>query len=86
MAYYFEMTVKNAGTKGQCSIGFTADGFKMCRQPGYVFVYLCLAKQVFYLQVLLLLFIQVLTLHICDTPRKLQNMLFTIYKVMIVSP
>ncbi|KAJ4761736.1 SPla/RYanodine receptor (SPRY) domain-containing protein [Rhynchospora pubera] len=35
IAYYFEMTVKNVGLKGQCSIGFTTDGFKMCRQPGW---------------------------------------------------
>lgn len=52
-AYYFEMTVKNAGVKGQCSIGFTTEGFKMRRQPGYVFVCLCLAKQTFYIQILI---------------------------------
>lgn len=34
--YYFEMTVKNAGTKGQIAIGFTTESFKMRRQPGLV--------------------------------------------------
>ncbi|WVZ75031.1 hypothetical protein U9M48_023127 [Paspalum notatum var. saurae] len=33
--YYFEMGVRNAGYKGQTSIGFTSDGFKMRRQPGW---------------------------------------------------
>ncbi|XP_010681236.2 ran-binding protein M homolog [Beta vulgaris subsp. vulgaris] len=33
--YYFEMTVKNAGTKGQIAIGFTTESFKMRRQPGW---------------------------------------------------
>ncbi|TVU29703.1 hypothetical protein EJB05_21282 [Eragrostis curvula] len=33
--YYFEMRVKNAGEKGQTSIGFTSEGFKMRRQPGW---------------------------------------------------
>ncbi|KAK8462370.1 hypothetical protein SEVIR_1G197800v4 [Setaria viridis] len=33
--YYFEMGVKNAGYKGQTSIGFTTDSFKMRRQPGW---------------------------------------------------
>ncbi|XP_051216916.1 ran-binding protein M homolog [Lolium perenne] len=33
--YYFEMTVKNAGLKGQTSIGFTTESFKMRRQPGW---------------------------------------------------
>ncbi|CAN6251912.1 unnamed protein product [Urochloa humidicola] len=33
--YYFEMGVKNAGYKGQTSIGFTAENFKMRRQPGW---------------------------------------------------
>lgn len=47
------MTVKNAGVKGQCSIGFTTEGFKMCRQPGYVFVCLCLAKQTFDIQIIM---------------------------------
>lgn len=36
LIYYFEIFVKNAGAKGQMSIGFTAPGFKMRRQPGYV--------------------------------------------------
>ncbi|URE41785.1 SPRY [Musa troglodytarum] len=34
LAYYFEMTVKNAGQKGQVAIGFTMQHFKMRRQPG----------------------------------------------------
>jgi hypothetical protein len=29
------MGVKNAGYKGQTSIGFTTDSFKMRRQPGW---------------------------------------------------
>lgn len=33
--YFFEMVVRNAGLKGQTSIGFTTDGFKMRRQPGW---------------------------------------------------
>ncbi|KAF7079099.1 hypothetical protein CFC21_083395 [Triticum aestivum] len=33
--YYFEMTVRNAGLKGQTSIGFTTESFKMRRQPGW---------------------------------------------------
>jgi hypothetical protein len=33
--YYFEMGVKNAGYKGQTSIGFTSGSFKMRRQPGW---------------------------------------------------
>ncbi|KAL9229066.1 hypothetical protein vseg_004582 [Gypsophila vaccaria] len=33
--YYFEMKVKNSGAKGQVSIGFTTDSFKMRRQPGW---------------------------------------------------
>lgn len=32
--YYFEMAVRNAGYKGQTSIGFTSESFKMRRQPG----------------------------------------------------
>ena len=32
--YYFEMSVRNAGYKGQTSIGFTNESFKMRRQPG----------------------------------------------------
>ncbi|KAH7681487.1 Concanavalin A-like lectins/glucanases protein [Dioscorea alata] len=34
-AYYFEMTVKNSGVKGQTSIGFTHQQYKMRRQPGW---------------------------------------------------
>ncbi|XP_062223087.1 ran-binding protein M homolog [Phragmites australis] len=33
--YYFEMGVRNAGHKGQISIGFTCESFKMRRQPGW---------------------------------------------------
>ncbi|XP_038989468.1 ran-binding protein M homolog isoform X2 [Phoenix dactylifera] len=33
--YYFEMTVKNAGQKGQIAIGFTTQQFNMRRQPGW---------------------------------------------------
>ena len=32
--YYFEMTVRHAGLRGQTSIGFTTESFKMRRQPG----------------------------------------------------
>ncbi|KNA26020.1 hypothetical protein SOVF_000080 [Spinacia oleracea] len=35
LSYYFEMTVMNAGTKGQIAIGFTNESFKMRRQPGW---------------------------------------------------
>ncbi|KAJ3675514.1 hypothetical protein LUZ60_004556 [Juncus effusus] len=35
IAYYFEMTVKNAGLRRCCAIGFTMKYFKMCRQPGW---------------------------------------------------
>uniref|UniRef100_A0A1D1Z9W5 Ran-binding protein 9 n=1 Tax=Anthurium amnicola TaxID=1678845 RepID=A0A1D1Z9W5_9ARAE len=35
LMYYFEMTVKSAGQKGQVAIGFTPPGVKMCRQPGW---------------------------------------------------
>lgn len=35
MMYYFEMHVDNIGTKGQISIGFTTQQFKMRRQPGW---------------------------------------------------
>lgn len=35
LIYYFEIYVKNAGAKGQIAIGFTAEGFKMRRQPGW---------------------------------------------------
>ncbi|PKI75553.1 hypothetical protein CRG98_004089 [Punica granatum] len=33
LSYYFEMYVKDAGVKGQISIGFTSESFKMRRQP-----------------------------------------------------
>ncbi|KAL6899771.1 hypothetical protein ACP4OV_006429 [Aristida adscensionis] len=33
--YYFEMCVRNAGHKGQTSIGFTNEGFNMRRRPGW---------------------------------------------------
>lgn len=35
LMYYFEMYVKNAGTKGQVAIGYTNESFKMRRQPGW---------------------------------------------------
>lgn len=35
LIYYFELLVKNAGAKGQVAIGFTAENFKMRRQPGW---------------------------------------------------
>ncbi|CAK8575272.1 unnamed protein product [Lathyrus sativus] len=35
LVYYFEITVKDAGVKGQVSIGFTSENFKMRRQPGW---------------------------------------------------
>ncbi|KAF7141577.1 hypothetical protein RHSIM_Rhsim06G0114100 [Rhododendron simsii] len=35
LVYYFEIYVKNAGAKGQIAIGFTTEGFKMRRQPGW---------------------------------------------------
>lgn len=35
LMYYFEIMVKNAGTKGQIAIGFTNESFKMRRQPGW---------------------------------------------------
>ncbi|KAL6961986.1 hypothetical protein U1Q18_036943 [Sarracenia purpurea var. burkii] len=35
LLYYFEIYVKNAGAKGQIAIGFTTEGFKMRRQPGW---------------------------------------------------
>lgn len=38
LVYYFEISVKNAGAKGQISIGFTSPGFKLPRQPGYFLV------------------------------------------------
>ncbi|CAN1235525.1 Ran-binding protein M homolog [Linum perenne] len=34
LMYYFEMTVRNGGAKGQIAIGFTHEKFKMRRQPG----------------------------------------------------
>lgn len=34
LVYYFEIYVKDAGTKGQIAIGFTSESFKMRRQPG----------------------------------------------------
>ncbi|XAR57461.1 hypothetical protein NMG60_11025614 [Bertholletia excelsa] len=35
LVYYFEIYVKNAGAKGNIGIGFTTEGFKMRRQPGW---------------------------------------------------
>ncbi|XWS24783.1 hypothetical protein CRYUN_Cryun27aG0014100 [Craigia yunnanensis] len=35
LLYYFEIYVKDAGVKGQIAIGFTNEGFKMRRQPGW---------------------------------------------------
>uniref|UniRef100_A0A1J3CZW9 Ran-binding protein 10 n=1 Tax=Noccaea caerulescens TaxID=107243 RepID=A0A1J3CZW9_NOCCA len=35
LTYYFEIFVKDAGTKGQIAIGFTKESFKMRRQPGW---------------------------------------------------
>lgn len=35
LVYYFEIYVKDAGTKGQVAIGFTNENFKMRRQPGW---------------------------------------------------
>lgn len=35
LVYYFEIHVKSAGVKGQIAIGFTCEGFKMRRQPGW---------------------------------------------------
>ncbi|CAN6584389.1 unnamed protein product [Malus baccata var. baccata] len=35
LVYYFEIYVKDAGTKGHIAIGFTSEGFKMRRQPGW---------------------------------------------------
>ncbi|KAL6492809.1 hypothetical protein OROGR_032568 [Orobanche gracilis] len=37
LLYYFEIFVKNAGTKGQIAIGFTTSAFKLRRQPGIFF-------------------------------------------------
>lgn len=39
LVYYFEIYVKDAGTKGQISIGFTTENFKMRRQPGWDFCF-----------------------------------------------
>ncbi|XP_071716338.1 ran-binding protein M homolog [Rutidosis leptorrhynchoides] len=35
LVYYFEITVKNAGAKGQISIGFTPNDVNLNRQPGW---------------------------------------------------
>ncbi|KAI5567558.1 hypothetical protein BDE02_13G098300 [Populus trichocarpa] len=35
LVYYFEIYIKNAGAKGQITIGFTNHTFKMRRQPGW---------------------------------------------------
>ncbi|XP_071737838.1 ran-binding protein M homolog [Rutidosis leptorrhynchoides] len=35
LVYYFEITVKDAGTKGQISIGFTPNAVNLHRQPGW---------------------------------------------------
>ncbi|XP_052189631.1 ran-binding protein M homolog [Diospyros lotus] len=35
LVYYFEIFVKNAGSKGQIGIGFITEGFRMRRQPGW---------------------------------------------------
>ncbi|XP_050207950.1 ran-binding protein M homolog [Mercurialis annua] len=35
LVYYFEIYVRNSGAKGQIAIGFTNEGFKMRRQPGW---------------------------------------------------
>ncbi|KAL5559357.1 hypothetical protein UlMin_035568 [Ulmus minor] len=35
LVFYFEIFVKDAGTKGQIAIGFTRENFKMRRQPGW---------------------------------------------------
>jgi hypothetical protein len=40
LVYYFEIYIKNAGAKGQITIGFTNHTFKMRRQPGYGFSFL----------------------------------------------
>lgn len=37
LLYYFEIYVKDAGSKGHVSIGFTIKGFNMTRQPGQLF-------------------------------------------------
>ncbi|CAN1233551.1 Ran-binding protein M homolog [Linum perenne] len=33
--YYFEMRVKNSGSKHRVAIGFTEEGFNLSRQPGW---------------------------------------------------
>lgn len=40
LVYYFEIKVKDAGAKGQISIGFTPPAVNLHRQPGYVFCFL----------------------------------------------
>ncbi|KAL0437929.1 UNVERIFIED_CONTAM: Ran-binding protein M [Sesamum latifolium] len=35
LLYYFEIHVKNAGSKGQIAIGFTTSAFRLRRQPGW---------------------------------------------------
>lgn len=35
LLYYFEIYVKNAGARGQITIGFTTSAFKLRRQPGW---------------------------------------------------
>ncbi|KAL0351330.1 UNVERIFIED_CONTAM: Ran-binding protein M [Sesamum calycinum] len=35
LLYYFEIYVKNAGSKGQIAIGFTTSAFRLRRQPGW---------------------------------------------------
>lgn len=35
LVYYFEISVMDAGVKGQIGIGFTPESFKMRRQPGW---------------------------------------------------
>lgn len=47
LVYYFEITVKDAGVKGQVSIGFTSENFKMRRQPGWVILCFWIAAEFF---------------------------------------
>lgn len=35
LCFYFEIYIKNAGSKGQIAIGYTTHGFRMRRQPGW---------------------------------------------------
>ncbi|EYU22806.1 hypothetical protein MIMGU_mgv1a005806mg [Erythranthe guttata] len=35
LVYYFEISVKHAGVKGQIAIGFTTSAFRLRRQPGW---------------------------------------------------